>query len=253
MGYPNDLLTSRSIIKHGSFALIPPEGLVNNVVPGFENCIISILASPKLGASFVDYIITMSEDGRTTKGFGGNGIETFVYCIEGKIKITIKNEDYIIESGGYVYCTPSETMNLENIHGNDSKIFLYKQKYQPLEGYEPWVVVSNIKEQGEVDYDNMANVKIIDFLPKDLAFDMNFHILTFYPGACHPFIETHVQEHGAYLLSGEGLYNLDNTWIPVKKNDYIWFGPYVPQCCYGVGRENLSYIYSKDCNRDVIL
>lgn len=253
MGYPNDLLTSRSIIKHGSFALIPPEGLVNNVVPGFENCIISILASPKLGASFVDYIITMNEDGRTTKGFGGNGIETFVYCIEGKIKITIKNEDYIIESGGYVYCTPTETMNLENIHGNDSKIFLYKQKYQLLEGYEPWVVVSNIKEQGEVDYDNMANVKIIDFLPKDLAFDMNFHILTFYPGACHPFIETHVQEHGAYLLSGEGLYNLDNTWIPVKKNDYIWFGPYVPQCCYGVGRENLSYIYSKDCNRDVIL
>ncbi|MDU4862489.1 MAG: (S)-ureidoglycine aminohydrolase [Terrisporobacter othiniensis] len=253
MGYPNDLLTSRSIINHGSFALIAPEGLVNNVVPGFENCRISILASPKLGASFVDYIITMNRGGRTTKGFGGNGIETFVYCIEGKIKVTIKNEEYIIESGGYVYCTPWETMNLENIYCNDSKIFLYKQKYQPLEDYEPWVVVSNIKEQDEVDYDNMANVKIIDFLPKDLAFDMNFHILTFYPGACHPFIETHVQEHGAYLLSGEGLYNLDNTWIPVKKNDYIWFGPYVPQCCYGVGRENLSYIYSKDCNRDVIL
>lgn len=253
MGYPNDLLASRSIIKHGNFALIAPEGLVNNVVPGFENCVISILASPKLGASFVDYIITMSEKGRTTKGFGGNGIETFVYCIEGKIKVTIKNEDYILESGGYAYCTPTETMNLENINGSDSKIFLYKQKYQPLEGYEPWVVVSNIKEQGEVDYDNMANVKIIDFLPKDLAFDMNFHILTFYPGACHPFVETHVQEHGAYLLSDEGVYNLDNRWIPVKKNDYIWFGPYVPQCCYGVGRENLSYIYSKDCNRDVIL
>lgn len=253
MGYPNDLLTSRSIINHGSFAIIAPEGLVNNVVPGFENCRISILASPKLGASFVDYIITMNKGGRTTKGFGGNGIETFVYCIEGEIKVTLKNEEYIIESGGYVYCTPWETMNLENIYGSDSKIFLYKQKYQPLEDYEPWVVVSNIKEQDEVDYDNMANVKIIDFLPKDLAFDMNFHILTFYPGACHPFIETHVQEHGAYLLSGEGLYNLDNTWIPVKKNDYIWFGPYVPQCCYGVGRENLSYIYSKDCNRDVIL
>lgn len=67
MGYPNDLLTSRSIIKHGSFVLIAPEGLVNNVVPGFENCVISILASSKLGVSFVDYVITMSESGRTTK------------------------------------------------------------------------------------------------------------------------------------------------------------------------------------------
>lgn len=253
MGYPNDLLASRSIIKHGSFALIAPEGLVNNVVPGFEDCRVSILASPKLGSSFVDYVITMSKTGRTTKGFGGDGIETFVYCIEGKIKVTVKGEEHIIEGGGYVYCPPKESMNLKNINENDSKIFLYKQKYQPLEEHEPWLVVSSIKEQPELDYDDMTNVKIIDFLPKDIAFDMNFHILTFYPGACHPFVETHVQEHGAYLLQGEGVYNLDNQWIPVKKNDYIWFGPYVPQCCYGVGRENLSYIYSKDCNRDVLL
>lgn len=36
MGYPNDLLSSRSIIKHGSYALIAPEGLVNNVVPDLK-------------------------------------------------------------------------------------------------------------------------------------------------------------------------------------------------------------------------
>ena len=253
MGYPNDLLMSRSVIKHGSFALIAPEGLVNNVVPGFEDCIISILASPKLGASFVDYIITMNENGKTTKGFGGEGIETFVYCIDGQIKVTVNNEEYTLNNGGYVYCPPNASMNLENTNNDKSKIFLYKQRYQPIDGHEPWLVASSIDEQLEYDYDNMVNVKIIDFLPKDIAFDMNFHILTFYPGACHPFVETHIQEHGAYLLSGEGLYNLDNKWIPVKKNDYIWFGPYVPQCCYGVGRENLSYIYSKDCNRDAVL
>lgn len=253
MGYPKDLLSSRSIVKHGSFALLAPEGLVNNVVPGFENCTISILASPKLGASFVDYIITMNEDGKTTKGFGGNGIETLVYCIDGKIKVNVKGEDHVLEEGGYAYCTPTESMNIENINKGDSKIFLYKQRYIPIEGHEPWVVVSNVKDLPQTDYDNMENVKMIDFLPKDIAFDMNFHILTFYPGACHPFIETHVQEHGAYLLSGEGMYNLDNKWIPVKKNDYIWFGPYVQQCCYGVGRENLSYVYSKDCNRDAAL
>ena len=38
MGYPKDLLASRSIIEHGKYALIAPEGLVNNVIPGFENC-----------------------------------------------------------------------------------------------------------------------------------------------------------------------------------------------------------------------
>lgn len=32
MGYPKDLLSSRSIIKPGQYALIAPEGLVNNVI-----------------------------------------------------------------------------------------------------------------------------------------------------------------------------------------------------------------------------
>ncbi len=60
-----------------------------------------------------------------------------------------------------------------------------------------------------------------------------------------------MQEHGAYILSGAGMYNLDNEWIPVKKGDYIFMAAYVPQAGYAVGQEEFSYIYSKDCNRDV--
>jgi (S)-ureidoglycine aminohydrolase len=82
---------------------------------------------------------------------------------------------------------------------------------------------------------------------------MNMHVLCFEPGGCHPFVETHVQEHGAYILNGEGMYLMDNTWMGIKKEDFMWFGPYVPQCAYGVGTENFVYIYSKDCNRDVSL
>ena len=121
-----------------------------------------------------------------------------------------------------------------------------------LEGVNrPRIVAGNSHDIAEMEYDGMKEMRIQDLLPtNDLAFDINFHILTFDPGACHPFIETHYQEHGAYLLSGEGLYNLDNEWIPVKKGDYIFMGPYVQQACYSVGKEKLSYVYSKDCNRD---
>ena len=69
-------------------------------------------------------------------------------------------------------------------------------------------------------------------------------------GRCHPFVETHVQEHGAYLYEGEGLYLLNDDWVPVKAEDFIWMGAYCKQCCYGVGLTRLSYIYSKDCHRD---
>lgn len=50
----------------------------------------------------------------------------------------------------------------------------------------------------------MDDVILLDFLPKELGFDMNMHILSL-RRASHGYIETHVQEHGAYILSGQGL------------------------------------------------
>ena len=38
------------------------------------------------------------------------------------------------------------------------------------------------------------------------------------------------------------------------KGDYVFMQAYCPQACYGVGKdEEVTYIYSKDCNRDVQL
>ena len=54
-----------------------------------------------------------------------------------------------------------------------------------------------------------------------------------------------MQEHGAYILSGAGVYNLDNEWMPVKQGDYIFMGAYVQQAGYAVGQETFSYIYSR--------
>lgn len=251
MGYRNDLLSSRSIIRHGSYALITPEGLVNNVIPFFEKCNISVVASPKLGASFVQYLVTMEPEGKNTKEFGGEGIETFAYVLEGKLEAKIGDEEYSLEEGGYIFCPPSKGLILENNSDENTKFVLYKQRYVPVEGVnEPWIVSDNIKNLKAELYEDMADVKLTALFPDDIEFDMSFLILTFEPGGSHPFIETHVQEHGAYLLSGEGMYNLDNNWVSVKKDDFIWMGPFVQQATYAVGQEPLSYVYSKDCNRD---
>lgn len=251
MAYPKDLLSTRAIIEHGRYALIPPEGLVNNQLPFFEKCTTSIIASPKLGASFVQYLIEMEPEGKTTKPFGGNGIESFVFVREGALDVIVDNEKYELTQGGYVYCPPHLGMTLENNSKSNTKLILYKQKYIAVEGLpKPWVVCNNINNLEARIYEGMEDVTLIDLLPTDMAFDMNMHILTFQPGGSHPFIETHVQEHGAYLLSGQGVYYLDNKWIPVKKGDFIWMGPFIQQATYAVGHEPLSYIYSKDCNRD---
>lgn len=251
-GYRDGLLESRAVIKHGNFALIPHDGLVKNSVPGFENVSMSILSSPKLGASFVDYIITFHEGGQNKRGFGEEGVQTFIYVLEGKLNVSDGEETHELTTGGYVYLPAGVKMYMENGQEADTEAFLYKRRYEPIEGHEAHKVVGNVSEIEAIKYEGMEDVLLWDLLPTtDLGFDMNFHILSFEPGGSHGYVETHVQEHGAYIMSGQGMYNLDNNWIPVEKGDYLFMGPYSPQAAYAVGRgEPLAYLYSKDSNRD---
>ncbi|SFN07250.1 (S)-ureidoglycine aminohydrolase [Izhakiella capsodis] len=254
VGYRDDLLASRSIVRHGNYAILTPDGLVKNIVPGFEKCDVTILSTPKIGASFVDYLVTLHQNGGNLQGIGGEGIETFLYVIEGKVTAQVAGESFHLTQGGYLYATPDEPMTFINNQPADSKAFLYKRRYKPAGNLAPHIVSGNAGQLERIHYEGMDDVTLVDFLPKDPAFDFNMHILTFEPGASHGYIETHVQEHGAYILSGQGMYNLDNNWVPVKKDDYIFMGAYALQAGYGVGRgEPFSYIYSKDCNRDVEL
>lgn len=257
MGYPNDLLSTRAIVKPGLWALIPQTGLVNNVIPGIEKARISIVASPKMGASFVQYVIELEEQGGTSTPFGGQElIETFLYCISGQLTVEIGEKKTVLGPGGYAYSGPCDAVSFYNNQKEPIKLLLYKQRYQLLDGEKPPKASSLFGDVNQIEYriyDEMENVMIKDLLPADHAYDMNMHILAFKPGGSHPFAETHVQEHGAYILSGQGMYYMDQQWLGVKKDDFMWFGPYVPQCAYGTGRELFSYIYSKDCNRDVIL
>lgn len=251
LGYLDGLLESRTVIKKDNFAVITPDGLVSNTVPGFENCDLSILGSKRIGAHFVDYIVTFHKDGKNELGFGGEGIETVAYVVSGKLEVSDGKETHELTKGGYVYLPAGQLMYMKNLQDEDTEFFLYKKRYQPLAGHEPHKVVGNANDMKPVEYEGMKDVLVWDLLPKDLAFDMNMHILSFEPGASHGYVETHYQEHGAYLISGQGMYNLDNEWYPVEKGDYIFMSSYVQQAAYAVGRgEPLAYVYSKDANRD---
>ena len=258
MGYPKGNLTSRAIVKPGVYTVIPPEGRVVNVLPYFEGFSTTILASPKYGASFVFYVSSVDAGAETTRTWcKAEGIESFIYFMdeekrgEGKLTVRIGSEERKLSQGGYAYAPAGVGMAVSNKSGCKTRVLLYKQRYRPIEGHEARIIWGNVNEIQERTYDDMENVFIQDLLPMDLGFDMNFHILSFEPAGSHPFIETHVQEHGAYILSGQGVYMLEEDYVQVRKDDFIWFGPFVKQAVYATGRERLSYIYSKDFNRDV--
>ena len=255
MPYPAGLLKNRSVIKHGEWAVIAPEGRVINSVPGFDDCKMTILATPKLGASFIQMIGTVGPKGKTTKKYAGKPHEeSFIYILDGKgeLKLSVGGEVKMLGQGGYAYATAGTGIEFENTNGKECRILLYKQRFvSHPDGRKPFNVFGNSNQLNWADYDGMSNVHLKDLLPINDAFDMNMHILSFDPAGCHPFVETHVQEHGAYLTEGEGLYMMGEDWIHVKGEDFMWFGPFTKQAVYATGRGPLTYIYSKDCNRDV--
>ena len=88
---------------------------------------------------------------------------------------------------------------------------------------------------------------------QDLRHDMHVNIVTLQPGAVIPFAETHVMEHGLYVLQGKAVYRLNQDWVEVEAGDYLWLRAFCPQACYAGGPGPFRYLLYKDVNRHMPL
>ena len=93
-------------------------------------------------------------------------------------------------------------------------------------------------------------VEVRTLIPSgDLNFDFALNTMTFQPGGSLPMVEVHVMEHGLMMLSGGGVYRLDDNWYPAMAGDFIWMGPYCPQWFGAIGKTPARYLIYKDWNR----
>ena len=83
----------------------------------------------------------------------------------------------------------------------------------------------------------------------DIRLDMHVTIVTFEPGGHIPFMETHVMEHGLYVLEGKAVYKLNRDWVEVEAGDFMWLRAFCPQGCYAGGPGRFRYLLYKDVNR----
>ena len=89
--------------------------------------------------------------------------------------------------------------------------------------------------------------------PADLRHDMHITVVTFKPGGSIPFAETHVMEHGMFVLEGKAVYRLNRDWVEVGPGDYMWLRAFCPQACYAGGPGPFRYLLYKDVNRHATL
>ena len=144
---------------------------------------------------------------------------------------------------------------MKNDGGAAAKFHWIRKAYQTLEGYTAKPVFGNEQDLEPNPMPGTDNKwRTTRMLPvDDLAYDMHINIVTFEPGASIPFAETHVMEHGLYVLEGKAVYRLNEDWVEVQEGDYMSLRAFCPQACYAGGPSNFRYLLYKDVNRQIVL
>lgn len=253
------LHTGRAVFTE-AYAVIPHgvmRDIVTSYLPHWEDTRAWVIARPLSGFSetFSQYIMEVSPGGGSEQPEPDAGAEGVLFVVGGEAAITIDGKPYVLKPGGYAFLPPGSTWTLRNQGSLPVRFHWVRKRYEAVEGIDvPAAFVAN-----EVDVpivwmpgtDNRwGTTRFVD--PTDMRHDMHVNIVTLEPGAVIPFEETHVMEHGLYVLEGKAVYRLNRDWVEVEAGDFIWLRAFCPQACYA-GPSRFRYLLYKDVNRHMKL
>jgi len=249
MRAPHELVHSRARVGQ-RYALFPLEGYPPSRLPAWPEATARVLASPALGAGFVESLLDLAAG--QAGGYPADGAtETFLFLRSGRAELAVDGgPPEALGGGGFALIPAALSFTLTAVEA--TSLLVLRKAYEPLPASPaPGLLVGREADvPGEV-YMGDEGAILQSLIPDRLDYDLAVNIFTFAPGHGLPYVETHVMEHGLLVLQGKGLYYLDDTWMEVATDDFIWMGPYVPQSFYATGPGPARYIYSKNVNRDV--
>ncbi len=257
-GHPpqTQTLSSKAVFTE-SYAVIPKgvmQDIVTSFLPHWNKTRAWIIARPLSGfaETFSQYIMEVSPGGGSTKPETDPSAQGVIFVVKGQCKLVIAGNTHILEEGGYAYIPPSENWSLANATAKPCTFHWLRKSYEKVEGIDtPTAFVTNEKDvKPNVMPETEGRWSTTRFVePTDLRHDMHVNIVNFLPGGIIPFMETHVMEHGLYVLEGQAVYRLNNDWVEVEAGDFMWLRAFCPQACYAGGPGPFRYLLYKDVNR----
>ncbi|PIE80405.1 MAG: (S)-ureidoglycine aminohydrolase [Chloroflexi bacterium] len=242
---------SRSITKPGSYMILAQSDRVNSTLPNWHKTAAKIMTTPALGAKFVEYEMFIQPGGGTVNPVN-DGLQHFLFVLEGEITFEMGGQSYDLTEGGTIWLPPDHPYTLTNQSDTLTRILWLRRRYIEIKGIAiPQPIITNEKEVEAVPEDTYVEKHLIPY-DNELGYDMAFNLLIFEPGTHFGFVESHIMEHGLYMLDGRGFYYLNGDFIEVKKDDYIYMAPFCPQYFAATGWETGRYILYKDVNREYI-
>ncbi|MEO1640090.1 MAG: bifunctional allantoicase/(S)-ureidoglycine aminohydrolase [Pseudomonadota bacterium] len=254
------LLTDRAVFTD-SYAVIP-KGVMTEIVtsnlPHWKGTRAWVLARPLSGfaETFSQYIMEVSPGGGSLRPETDPAAQSVLFVVAGKASLTVSGASHALAPGSYAYIPPSADWALQNDSDAPVTFHWIRKAYVAVDGIdapEGFVVQeADIAPIPMPDTDGVwATTRFVD--PGDMRHDMHVNIVTFQPGGVIPFLETHVMEHGLYVLEGKAAYRLNQDWVEVEAGDFMWLRAFCPQACYASGPGPFRYLLYKDVNRHMPL
>jgi (S)-ureidoglycine aminohydrolase len=257
-GHPSQhqLLTGRAVFTN-AYAVIPKDvmrDIVTSCLPFWDKTRTWIIARPLSGfaETFSQYIMEVDAGGGSDRPEPDTGAEAVIFVVGGQIELTLAGKVHVLEEGGYAYLPPAAKWTLRNTSAAPAKFHWIRKAYEVVEGLSaPEAFITNEQQVAPSPMPGTegkwATTRFVD--GTDMRHDMHVNIVTFQPGAIIPFAETHVMEHGLYILEGKAVYRINQDWVEVEAGDFLWLRAFCPQACYAGGPGRFRYLLYKDVNR----
>jgi (S)-ureidoglycine aminohydrolase len=255
-----DLITDRAIFTE-AYAVIPRRefsDIVASYLPHWEKTRAWVIARPLSGfaETFSQYVMEVLPGGGSDQPEPDEGAEGVFFVVEGELTVTFGGVDHVLTPGGYAFLPPGAKWAARNAGSAPARFHWIRKAYEQVDGIAvPEAIFANENDIAPIpmpDTDGRwATTRFVD--PADLRHDMHVTVVTFEPGGIIPFPETHVMEHGLYVLEGKAVYRLNNDWVEVEAGDYMWLRAFCPQACYAGGAGKFRYLLYKDVNRHMKL
>ncbi len=256
----SEIMTGRAVFAN-AYAVIPKgvmRDIVTSFLPFWENTRMWVLARPLSGfaETFSQYIVEISPGGGSVKPETDEGAEAVLFVMEGEVVVTLAGQEHVLKAGGYGFIPPSSDWQVWNRNDEPVRFHWVRKAYEFVDGIavpEAFFINENdIAPIAMPDTDGKwATTRFVD--PQDVRHDMHVNIVTFKPGGVIPFEETHVMEHGLYVLEGKAVYKLNQDWVEVEAGDFMWLRAFCPQACYAGGPGDFRYLLYKNVNRQMAL
>ncbi|MEG9525372.1 MAG: (S)-ureidoglycine aminohydrolase [Hyphomicrobiales bacterium] len=250
------LMTGRAVFTE-AYAVIP-RGVMSDIVtsflPGWDGTRAWILARPLSGfaETFAQYLMEVAPGGGSERPEPDAQAQGVLFVVEGDLSLGLEGRTHALRPGSYAYLPPGAAWSLRNGGAEPARFHWIRKIYEPAPGLavpDAFVTHESAIEPAGMAGTNGAWATTRFVASEDLRHDMHVNIVTMQPGGTIPFEETHVMEHGLFVLEGKAAYRLNRDWVEVEAGDFMWLRAFCPQACYAGGPGRFRYLLYKDVNR----